>query len=137
METASVLLESDETENIVGALLYKLDKNLDDKEINGDINESFISKSHQKSDENQTRYHINVGKDAGLTTKQFVKYLKTKVKISDKDINDVIVTSKGSFFTVSKDHHHKVLSSLTNVKLSGKMVSVRIAKPIKRKSRKH
>lgn len=136
LDTATVLLETDNPVNIVSALLYKLDKNVDDKEIEGDINENFSLKSKSQSNRDQTRYHINVGKDNGLTTKQFVNFLMKETKLSNNEFQDVIVTAKGSFFSVSTKKHHKILSSLTKVKLAGKTASVRIANPVRKRRRR-
>lgn len=132
-DTATTLLENANAIDIISALLLKTDKNQDDDVIHGDINEDYLSQKGSSGD--KERYHINVGKDSGLTAKQLVKYIMIKTKLSNSEIQDVVISKNSSFFSTPKKNHHKILSSLTNVTLSGKAISVRVAKPIRRRKR--
>jgi hypothetical protein len=125
---------------VISALLHKIDKNQTNKKMEGDINEDFTNKSKNRSNarsqSNQTRYHLNVGSQAGLTPKQLVNFIIKKTKLGYADIDDVTVSKKASFFSVPNKQHDKVMSRMSNIVLSGINTSVQIAKPNKRRRRR-
>jgi ATP-dependent RNA helicase DeaD len=135
LDTATLLTEMHDPIEVICALLYKVDKNQLSNKIEGDINEDFSSKSRNqsRSKANGQRYHLNVGSESGLTPKQLVNFIMKKTRLRNSDIDDVSVSKKASFFTVPSKYHDKVLSSLTNVTLSGNQTSVQIAKPDRRR----
>lgn len=142
LETASLLTEMHDPHDVICALLYKIDKNLVSRKIEGDINEDFSVKSKRKSrqgrennQDNYERYHLNVGGDAGLTPKQLVNFIIKKTGLRNSDIDGVTISKKASFFSVDKRYKDKVMAGLTQVTLSGNQTSVQIAKPDRKRRR--
>ena len=140
LDTATLLVEMHDPIEVISALLHKIDKNTSNKKLEGDINEDFTKKSKNgsssRNQSNQMRYHLNVGSEAGLTPKQLVNFIMKKTKLGNADIDDVTVSKNASFFSVPSKQHDKVMSTMSNIVLSGINTSVQIAKPNKRRRRR-
>ncbi len=134
-EMAFTLLQDYSPEQVVSALLNKLEKKDTSKKISGDINEDF-SKVKKTSKNQSVRFHINIGTGVGLTARKLVDFVSSKTKLKNKQINEVTMRSKFSFFTVDYNQYEKVLKNMTNIKYNGKKVSVEIAKDKNDKKRR-
>jgi ATP-dependent RNA helicase DeaD len=127
-DIADQLLENNSAEDVVKALLHKLQKKDSSEQINGDINESFTSKKHShNSDEESVRYHLNMGRNQGVTPQSLASLISKKTKLHNSQINDISVAKSSSFFSTNKSKQMRVMKSLTNITFAGKKTSVRIA----------
>lgn len=135
------LLSQSEPENIVSALLSKLEKNDLSDIISGDINEEIKLKGQsqyqksQNSNEPTVRYHINLGTGVGMNPKSLAEFVCKQTGLRNNDVSDITIRHSFSFFTVNKKHVNKVTKNLNNVKYNGKKASVQEASD-KRQPRK-
>lgn len=129
-DIADELLQQNEAEDVVTALLYQLEKTDTSDKIHGDINENFKSnKKNSSSDSgNTTRFHLNVGRNQGVSPKSLAELIRKKTRLHNSQIDDIAVTKSSSFFTTKSSKQNQVMKNLTNVSIGGKRTSVRIAK---------
>ena len=132
-ELAYSLLLNNEPEQVVSALLNKLEKKDSSEQIRGDINEEF-SKSKGKevrtksgTRKNQVRYHINLGQGVGLSPKALVEVIIKRTKLQSRDINDVFMKRGFSYFTTHEKHQDTVMKSMKDFKFAGKNASIQLA----------
>ncbi len=137
-DLATKLLESNDSLQLVCALLTKLEKKDTSGKIFGDINED-VSRSkktsrnnrgsaNRKDDKNTVRFHINVGTGMGLTPKKFSEFVCQKTKLRNQQIKEITVRHSFSFFTVNKKFEKVVFKALTNITFQGKKTSIQLAR---------
>ena len=140
-DLATRLLENNDPEKIVSALLRKLEKTDHSEVILGDINEEVGSRGRGQgrnrdrgqgrgigTGEGSVRFHINLGTGVGMNPKKLAEFISKKTGIRNNDIQDITVRHAFSFFTVNKKHKRKVGLELANVKHNGKKASIQEAK---------
>lgn len=131
-EIAYQLLNNNEPELVVSALLNKLDKKDSSEQIEGDINEDFTkgktvkSKDNRKK-QNQVRFHLNLGAGVGLTPKALVEMITKRTGLQSRDIDDVFIKRGYSYFSTHEKHLDKVMKNMRNFGHSGKRASIQIA----------
>lgn len=114
-------------DEIIAALLKKLNALEMNHNNIADINESFNAVVHQNKD-NQVRFHINIGKSSNLTVSDILDFVKSNVKINPREIQDIAILSDFSFFSVDKKYGTAILSNCNRKKLKGKNVFIQISK---------
>jgi hypothetical protein len=121
-------------DEIIAALLKKLNALETNHRITTDINEDFNSfDSSMKNKENQIRFHINIGKDMNLTVSDLLDFVKSHIRITPNEIQEIAILSNFSFFTVDKKYGPSILANCKDKKLKGKRVSIQISKKGKRR----
>lgn len=131
-DLADQLLENNSAEEVVKALLHKLQKKDSSKQITGDINENYKKSKHRDQGSNESvRYHLNVGRNQGVTPQSLADMIKKKTKLHNSQINDISVSKSSSFFSTNKSKKMRIMKSLTNITFLGKKTSVRIANKAK------
>ena len=134
-EIAYSLLQNNEAEKVVTALLNKLEKRDSSETIRGDINEDFKkgssgSKSRSKDGRrksNQVRFHLNLGTGSGLAPKGLVELISKRTNLQSRDIDDVFLRRGFSYFSTHEKHLDKVMKNMKNFNYSGKRASIQIA----------
>lgn len=82
------------------------------------------------------RVFMTVGKMDGLNPLKLLKFLQSNVKIDSRDIGDIEILEKFSFFEVRRDLVNQVIEACVGKKLLGRKVAMEIAEGRdKRKSR--
>ena len=121
-------------DQIIVALLKKI-KRENNAEINDkDINEEFELRDKRKSfnqnngDSKDARFHLNLGKNDDLTVSDILDYIRTKVRIESKEIQDIAILTEFSFFTVPSKYADEIMSKCNNSKLKGKKASLQISR---------
>ncbi|MDY0023672.1 MAG: DEAD/DEAH box helicase [Candidatus Izemoplasmatales bacterium] len=123
-----LVAENLKEDEIITALLKKLNA-LDMEHRNvDDINESFNTQDTNRNRDNQARFHLNIGKDSNLTVSDILDFIKSNVKISSNDIKDIAILSSFSFFSVDKKFATAILSNCKNKKLKGKRAQLSLSK---------
>jgi ATP-dependent RNA helicase DeaD len=121
-------------DQIIVALLKLLNSENDSSKTKEDINETFKNKSggndrRRSSDNSQSaRFHLNIGKKAGLTVSDILDFINSNVNIRRNEIRDIAILTEFSFFTVPKSYSPKILSFCKNKKLKGKRVSAEVSR---------
>ncbi|MFK5883904.1 MAG: DEAD/DEAH box helicase [Candidatus Izemoplasma sp.] len=133
-EMAQKLIVDKDPIEVISALLKVTARNDSSREIVKDLNEDFTFKRKQRNNsgrgvqENQVRFHLNIGKKLGVGPKELVEYITKNSNVRNREIKDVTVRNEFSFFTVSKKHKDEIMSNFTNTKYRSKRVSIQIAK---------
>jgi len=127
-EAAYALLLKNEPEKVVSALLKKIEKKDSSKAISGDINEDIRKVKKRGKNEDQVRFHLNLGTGVGLTPKGLAELVSKKTKLKNSQIKDITVRHSFSFFTTNHNHLDKVMKNMRNFNYSGKRTSIQIAK---------
>ncbi|MDD3113639.1 MAG: DEAD/DEAH box helicase [Candidatus Izemoplasmatales bacterium] len=125
-----------EDQIIVGLLKMLVKEDKSDANIE-DINEEFISskpKFGAKGSQN-TRFHLNLGKNVDLTVSDILDFISSKVKVDRREIRDIAILTEFSFFSVPLRFQDDILAKLNNQKLKGRRVFLSISKPKKAYSR--
>lgn len=130
-DIADQLLERNSAEEVVKALLHKLQKTDSSDTINGDINAKFdkSNKKHATSDGDTVRFHLNVGRNQGVTPQTLAEMVTKKTKLHNSQINDISVANSSCFFSAPKQKETRIMQSLSNINFGGKRTSIRIASP--------
>ena len=82
------------------------------------------------------RVFITVGKMDGLNPLKLLKFLQSNVKVDSRDIGDIEILEKFSFFEVRRDLVNEVIDACRGKKLLGRKVAMELAEGRdKRKSR--
>ncbi|MGD9761754.1 MAG: DEAD/DEAH box helicase [Candidatus Izemoplasmatales bacterium] len=123
-----LVAENLKEDEIIAALLKKLNALETNHRNIEDINESFNTQDTGRNKEDQVRFHIGIGKDESLTVSDVLDFVKSNVKINPKEIQDIAILSAFSFFSVDKKYATSILSNCKNKKLKGKKVSLSISK---------
>jgi ATP-dependent RNA helicase DeaD len=131
-ETLNKLIQAKMTEDqIIVALIKIISKNEQESVNQADINEEFETKGPRSfaGFGNQTsRFHMNVGKNDGLTVSDLLDFVTAKVKMQRKDIQDIAILTEFTFFNVPTETAPIVLEILKASRLKGKKVQLTIAK---------
>lgn len=117
-------------DQIIVALLKML-KRVNNAEINSaDINEEFEFKQKQFSNDSSksTRFHLNLGKNFDLVVSDILDFIRSKVKIEAKDIQDIAILTEFSFFTVPPKYSDEIMSKCNYSKLKGKKAVLSISR---------
>jgi len=119
-------------DEIIAALLKKLNaletnhKNIDD------INEDFNTENKSRNRDDQVRFHLNIGKESNLTVSDILDFVTSHVKISKNEIKDIAILSTFSFFSVDKKYGPVVLDNLKSKKLKGKRIFISVSRKSRR-----
>ena len=82
------------------------------------------------------RVFMTVGKMDGLNPLKLLKFLQSNVKVDSRDIGDIEILEKFSFFEVRRDLVNEVIDACRGKKLLGRKVAMELAEGRdKRKSR--
>lgn len=136
-DMAYELLQGNEDINVVAALLHKIEKKDVSKKVQGDINDNIKKgDSSSKSSGETVRYHLNVGRNDGLTPKIFSELVITKTGLHNKQIMDIVISERASFFTTDRKKFNQVMKSMTNITVMNKKTSIQEAKVRKGKPRR-
>jgi ATP-dependent RNA helicase DeaD len=128
-ETMNKLIQANLTEDqIIVALLKIVQKNEQESTNQADINEEFESKNFGFAGGEKTRFHLNVGKNDGLTVSDLLDFITAKVKIVRRDVQDIAILTEFTFFNVPTAAAPLVLETLKALRLKGKKVQLTIAK---------
>jgi ATP-dependent RNA helicase DeaD len=116
-------------DQIIVALLKIIHRNEQDSLNQSDINEEFETKKPGSfGSGNSTRFHINIGKNDGLTVSDLLDVITSKVRVERRDIQDIAILTEFSFFNVPNAVGSMVFESLKSARLKGKRVQITIAK---------
>lgn len=128
-EMAYRLLVDNDPTHVVAALLKKLEKNDQSEVVSGDINDVVKEKKKQdRVQDNQIRFHINLGTKAGMDPKHLAEFVTKKTSLRNNQVKDITVRPAFSFFTVQKRFEREVKKALNNVTYKGKKASIQVAK---------
>jgi ATP-dependent RNA helicase DeaD len=137
-EMAYNLLLHNQPEDVIAALLDKLDKKDNSERISGDINEDYTKPSERRKNKNVVRFHLNMGSSVGLSPKSLVSLIKKNTKLNESEISDIVIKPRFSYFSVPTKYNEQVLKDMKNVQYNGKKSGVQHAQQDKnRKSRKN
>lgn len=120
-------------DEIITALLKKLNALETNHENISDINEEFNTYNTSRNKADQVRFHMNIGKESNLTVSDILDFIKSNVRVSAKEIQDIAILSAFSFFSVDNKYSTAILSNCKNKKLKGKKVNLSISNKGKRK----
>ena len=136
--TLNKLIQAQMSEDeIIAALLKKLKTETDSSKTKADINETFENRGRSnarssygrnKGDSNGTRFHINIGKKHGLGVSDILDFIRSKVRMDAREIQDIAILTEFSFFTVPKKYGPSILSSCNHKKLKGKSIRIQVSK---------
>jgi len=110
LEMARNLLESNESEHIIAALLQTSFKGELDEKSYADIANAVVDMK------GTTRLFVRQGKMDGLTRKSLTDFMKDKCNIHSKKIEDIYILDKFSFITLPFREAEIVLSYFKNKK---------------------
>lgn len=120
-------------DQIIVALLRKLNSESDASKNKADINETFENRNRfndrKGGDKNATtRFHLNLGKRAGLTVSDILDFVCSKVNIRGPQIKDIAILTEFSFFTVPNKYKNDIVNQCNKRKLKGKKVNIEISR---------
>jgi len=126
-------------DQIIVALLKKLNAESDSSVNKEDLNETFENRRRPagdsrggsrggRNDKETTRFYMNVGKNKQLNVSDILDFIGSKMNIQSREIKDIAILSEFSFFTVPNKYSSKVLKLCNRAKLKGKKVHVEITK---------
>ena len=127
--TLNKLMEAKISEDqIIVALLKMLNAESDDSINKDDINETFEVRKSRVDDQSTTRFHMNIGKNQGLTVSDILDFVCAKVKIRGNDIKDIAILSEFTFFTVPNSFKKDIIAQCDKRKLKGKKVHIEVSR---------
>ncbi|MCK5731670.1 MAG: DbpA RNA binding domain-containing protein, partial [Tenericutes bacterium] len=139
--TLNKLIQAQMSEDeIIVALLKKLKTENDSSKTKADINETFENRGRSnsssgygrnrgsKGDSGGTRFHLNIGKKHGLGVSDILDFIRSKVKMNAREIQDIAILTEFSFFTVPKQYGPSILSSCNHKKLKGKSAIIQVSR---------
>ncbi|MBR9758081.1 MAG: DEAD/DEAH box helicase [Algicola sp.] len=92
-----------------------------------DLNlEASHSSERDTSDEQSTRFFINVGKKDGFNWMELKDMLRDTLQLGKDDVFKVDVMGTFSFFNTETAHEKKVLETFNNLEYNGRKISVEI-----------
>ncbi len=119
-------------DQIIVALLKMVQRNNRESENQADINEEFETKKFKDFatgiKTGATRFHLNVGKNDGLTVSDLLDFVTAQIAMPRKDISDIAILTEFTFFTVPTVKEAEILEKLLHQKLKGKRVGLSITK---------
>jgi len=118
-------------DQIIVALLKMLDAEADGSQNKEDINETYDKKTFRTDSAGSSgkeRFHINVGKKDGLTVSDILDFIRSKINIPTRDIQDIAILTEFSFFTVPKKYSSAVPAVCNHQKLRGRKVIIQVSK---------
>ncbi len=98
-----------------------------------DLNIEAGSERDFDTNENTSRYFINVGKKDGYDWMSLKDFLKDVLELGRDDVFKVDVKDSFSFFNTNKDQQEKVLSFFNDFKHNGRFVNVEVSEDKGRK----
>ncbi len=98
-----------------------------------DLNIEVSSERDFDTNENTSRYFINVGKKDGYDWMSLKDFLKDVLELGRDDVFKVDVKDSFSFFNTNKDQQEKVLSFFNDFKHNGRFVNVEVSEDKGRK----
>ena len=114
-------------DQIIVALLKLLNTENDSSETKEDINETFENRK-RNNHENTMRFHMNIGKKQGLNISDVLDFIRSKVKITAREIQDIAILTEFSFFTVPIKYGPVILRNCNHQKLRGKSAIIQVSK---------
>lgn len=125
LEMSRELLEKNEPENMLAALLqYSFKDELDEKSYT-EIKDAIVD------NKGKTRLFVQQGKKDGLTPKKLINFIKEKCNVRSEKIKDILILDKFSFLTLPFHEAETLLSFFRKQKRgSGPLISK--AKKIKK-----
>ena len=133
-EMSYSLLINNEPHKVVSALLSMIEKTDHSEQITGDINDTFNKrekngkKSRRDIDDSLIRYHLNIGTAVGAGPKEIANLVGKQTGLRNKQIKDIRVRPRFSFFSTEPKHEKTVLRKLKSYNYKGKKGSVQLAK---------
>ncbi len=118
-------------DEIIVALLKMLGSELDNSRNKLDINETFKENKNNKrhfTKENQVRFHMNLGKKDSLTVSDILDFIRSRVRIQSKEIQDIAILTEFSFFTVPKKYGPSILKNCNHKMLKGRKARIQISR---------
>ncbi len=118
-------------DQIIVALLKKIKRENNAEINNADINEEFEFKQNRNNfqhDGKDTRFHLNLGKNFDLTVSDILDFVRSKVKIESKEIQDIAILTEFSFFTVPNKYADEIMQKCNFGKLKGKKAVLSISR---------
>lgn len=115
-------------DEIIVALLKMLDLEADHSHNKTDINESFSEKRRNRTKQDQVRFHMNVGKRDGLTVSDILDFIRSRVRIQAREIQDIAILTEFSFFTVPKKLGPTIIKNCSYKKLRGRKAKIQVSK---------
>lgn len=97
------------------------------KDLNVAAANSSEKDSGRKSNKNDTRYFINVGRKDGYDWMKLKDFLKEILELGRDDVFKVDVKDSFSFFNTEKENEEKVLAFFTDFKHNGRFVNVEVS----------
>lgn len=119
------------TEDQIIVALLKMIQRENNAAINdADINEEFETKERKQydSDSKSTRFHLNLGKNFELGVSDILDFIRSKVKIENREIQDIAILTEFSFFTVPSKYADEIMQKCNFGKLKGKKAILSISK---------
>lgn len=130
--------EEDYEKALVYIFEYYLDKKVTkpvkrDNSSNGRDRDSDRGQGQRSlTNKNDTRIHLNLGKMDKVKPSRLVELITSNARISQRDINNVKVLDRFSFFDVPKNNEQDVIKAFTNFKFGNRKLNAMVAKNIKR-----
>ena len=143
--TLNKLIQAQMSEDeIIVALLKKLKTETDSSKTKADINETFENRGRSSSggrtssggrysrggrnDDTGTRFHVNIGKKHNLNVSDILDFVRSKVRMEAREIQDIAILTEFSFFTVPKKYGPSILSSCNHKRLKGKSAIIQVSR---------
>jgi ATP-dependent RNA helicase DeaD len=105
---------------------YQKTKNLNVSDSRGSDRDSDDGRNYSSND-NSTRYFINVGKKDGFDWMKLKDFLKEVLELGKDDVFKVDVKESFSFFNTEAELTPKILAFFTDYKYDGRFVNVEIS----------
>ena len=115
-------------DEIIVALLKMINADSDESMNKEDINETFEKREPRSFSNSNERFHMNIGKRDGLTISDVLDFIRSKINIPSKEIQDIAILTEFTFFTVPKKYSSPILALCNHKKLRGRKVVIQISK---------
>ncbi len=115
-------------DEIIVALLKMLGSESDNSRNKLDINETFKENKKHFTKENQVRFHMNLGKKDGLTISDILDFIRSRVRIQSREIQDIAILTEFSFFTVPKKYGPSIIKNCNHKMLRGRKARIQISR---------
>lgn len=100
-----------------------------------DLNGDDSKERRRSSDENFTRFYINIGKMDDLNPARLIGFINENLKKNNVEIGQIEILKNFSFFEIDKKVTDEVLSSFKNTEFEGRAVIVEVTTKPKSRSR--
>jgi len=104
-------------------------------ENSNDLNGDDSKERRRSSDENFTRFYINIGKMDDLNPARLIGFINENLKKNNVEIGQIEILKNFSFFEIDKKVTDEVLSSFRNTEFEGRAVIVEVTKKPKSRNR--